>query len=212
MDEVLADAVVEGASVLDGLLRHLGDTPVVEQRSSPLELFREALRPIDRALGLVGAPEPAGGIGARRLAPWDHYGLSPGSSQVLGPAAHEAHLRWGAAKARAFAQTVDSTRGPALGLFCPPQDRPLLVAHAEKSGYRTVVLPSDSSIAVAVVSADERGADDVVRSCAATARVVVYGRSIDDIDEIRFRSLGAGAVVDADRFLDRPGEYLPTLT
>jgi hypothetical protein len=96
-------------------------------------------------------------------------------------------------------------------LFCPPQDRAVLVAHAEKLGYRTVVLPSDAPIAVAVVSADDRGADDVVRSFAVSARVVVYGRSIDDIAEIRFRSLGAGAVVDADRFLDEPGEYLPAL-
>jgi hypothetical protein len=88
----------------------------------------------------------------------------------------------------------------------------LLVAHAEKSGYRTVTLPFDGPIAVAVVCADERGADEVVRSSAARARVVVYGRSIDDIDEIRLRSLGADAVITADRFLDSPGEYLPTLT
>ncbi len=211
VDEILADAVIEGVSVLDGLLANLEDTPVPEQHSTPLELFREALRPIDRALGLLGAPEPTQGAGARHLAPWDHYGLSPGSSQVLGPSAHEAHLRWGVAKAAAMARLVDSTTGPALGLFCPPADRPVLVAHAERSGYRTVVMPTAKPVAVAVVSAEERGADAVVRDAATESRVVVYGRSIDDIDEIRFKSLGASLVVQADRFLEQPGEYLPSL-
>ncbi|VAW09003.1 hypothetical protein MNBD_ACTINO01-1796 [hydrothermal vent metagenome] len=211
VDEILADAVVEGASVLDGLLRNLEDTAVPEQHSTPLELFREALRPIDRALGLIGAPEPPAGSGARRLAPWDHYGLSPGSSQVLSPSAHEAHLRWGVAKAAAMARLVDSTTGPLLGLFCPAQDRQLLVTHAETSGYRTVVMPTATPVAVAVVSAEERGADAIVREAATESRVVVYGRFIDDIDEMRFKSLGASTVVHADQFLEQPGEYLPFL-
>ena len=211
MDEILADAVVEGTSVLDGLLRSLEDTPVRDQHSTPLELFREALRPIDRALALTGAPEPPAGTGARRLAPWDHYGLSPGSSQVLSPSAHQAHLQWGVAKAAAMAQHVDSTTGPLLGLFCPAQDRPLLVGHAEMSGYRTVVMPTATPVAVAVVCAEEGGADAIVKDAAMESRVVVYGRSIDDIDEARFKSLGASTVVHADRFLEQPGEYLPFL-
>ncbi len=110
-----------------------------------------------------------------------------------------------------MAQSVDSTAGPVLGLFCPPRDRPLFVAHAEASGYRTVVIPSATPAAVVVVCADEPGADAVVRDAAMESRVVVYGRSLDDIDQIRFKSLGAGTVVHADRFLEQPGKYLPLL-
>ena len=105
VDEILADAIVEGTQVLDGLLTSFDRTPITEQRTSPLELFREALRPVDRALGLVGAPE-AVDVPAHHAA-WDRYGLVPGSSQVLGEEAHAAHLRWGVEKARAMAPLVN---------------------------------------------------------------------------------------------------------
>jgi len=211
IDAVIADAVVEGTAVLDGLLRTLGEIPLPEQRSSPLELFREALRPLDHALTLIGAPLPSEGIGALRLAPWDRFGLSPGSSRVLGDAAHEAHLEWSLTKAAAMASIFSTTAGPAVGLLCSASDRSGLVVQAEAAGYRTVVLPSDEPVAVAVVCADEPDADDVIRSTAGTARVVVYGRSIDDITQVRFASLGARSVLPADRFLDRLGDHLPPI-
>ncbi|GMR01863.1 MAG: hypothetical protein BMS9Abin20_0185 [Acidimicrobiia bacterium] len=211
IDAVIADAVVEGTAVLDGLLRALAEIPLVEQRSSPLELFREALRPVDRALALIGAPLPPGGIGARQLAPWDRFGLSPGSSRVLGDAAHEAHLEWSLTKVATLASINDTTAGPAVGLLCSASDRSGLVVQAEAAGYRTVVLPSDESVAVAVVCADEPEADDVIRSVAGAARVIVYGRSIDDIAQVRFASLGARTVLPADRFLERLGDHLPPI-
>ena len=61
VDDLLADAIVEGAAVLDGLLTTLESIDPVDQVSSPLELFREALRPIDRALTLLGMPPPKPG-------------------------------------------------------------------------------------------------------------------------------------------------------
>lgn len=111
-----------------------------------------------------------------------------------------------------MARLVDTTTGPLLGLLCPPADRQLLVACAESSGYRTVAMPSSKPVAVTVVCAEERGADKVVQDAAMESRVVVYGRSIDDIDQIRLKSLGASIVVHADRFLEQPGEYLPVVT
>jgi len=211
MDTTIADAIVEGADVLDALLLGLSEEAALEQRSSPLELFREALRPIDRALALLGAPVPAAGTGARSIAPWDRYALAPGSSKVLGEAAHEAHLRWGLVKAAEVAAFVDSTAGPSLGIFSSLADRTLIVSQAESASYRTVLLPSDSAVSVAVVSADERGADEVVRSCSKRSRVIVYGDSIDDIDQIRFMSLGASSTVRRDSVLGGLRALLPPL-
>ena len=209
---MLGDAIVEGTAVLDGLLATFEATGLIDQTSSPLELFREALRPIDRALTLVGTSPPQPGSGATRIAPWDRYALSPGSSQVLGKRAQEAHIAWGLGKAQAIARTVDTTRGPAVGLLCPDSDLDVLVTDAEALHYRTIALPSDNDISVAVICADEAGADAVVRAMSQRARVIVYGRSIDDLDQIRFGSLGASSVVDTGRLLGRLSEYLPAIT
>lgn len=211
VDDVLADAIVEGTAVLDGLLANLEATELVQQTSSPLELFREALRPIDRALTLVGAPEPRSGSGPSRIAPWDRYAISPGSSRVLGDRAQEAHIAWGLGKAKAVARELDSTRGPAVGILCPDGDRAGLVAEAEALHYRTIMLPSDADISVAVVCADEADADQVVREVSHRARIIVYGRSIDDMDRVGLTALGAASVVDADVLLTRLSEHLPTI-
>jgi hypothetical protein len=209
--DVLADAIVEGTAVLDGLLTTFEATELVDQTSSPLELFREALRPIDRALALVGAPLPPPGSGTTRVAPWDRYALSPGSSQVLGQSAQEAHIAWGLGKAQAVARYVDSTQGPVIGLLCPVVDLAGLVAEAEASSYRTLILPSGADFSVAVVCADEPGAEGVVRQVAQRARVIVYGRSIDDLDQIRFASLGATSVISSGMLFGRLAEYLPVI-
>lgn len=212
VDDLLADAIVEGTAVLDGLFATFEATAVIDQTTSPLELFREALRPVDRALSLVGWPLPPPGSGATSIAPWDRYALSPGSSQVLGERAQEAHISWGLAKAQAVARYVDSTQGPAVGLLCPDEDRSALVAEAEAVHYRTVVLPSDADITVAVVCADEVGAEAVVRSVTERARVVVYGRSIDDLDQVRFASLGVTSVLRGDQLFGRLSEYVPVIS
>jgi hypothetical protein len=212
VDEVLGDAIVEGTAVLDGLLGTFESTDLATQTSSPLELFREALRPIDRALSLMGVPLPSAGSGPPRVAPWDSYGLSPGSSQVLGAKAQEAHLAWGLSKAQAIAGTIDSTRGPVVGLFCPAGDIGGLVAEAEAMHYRTIILPTDSEVSVAVVCADEPGADALVLAVSHHAKVIVYGRTIDDMDQVRFASVGASSVVGEDRLLGNLARYLPVIS
>ncbi len=211
LDEVVADAIVEGTALLDGLLAAFESTPLMQQTSSPLELFSEALRPIDRALALVGTPVPGSGAGTVRIVPWDRYGLSPGSSQVLGESALEAHIAWGLTKAQMMARFVDETRGPAVGLLCPTRDLEGLVREAETAHYRTVVLPDTRAVTVAVVCASEPDADAVVRAMATRSKVIVYGRSIDDIDQIRFASLGASATIPADRLIGNLAEYLPVV-
>jgi hypothetical protein len=212
VDDVLADAIVEGAAVLDGLLATLESIDPVHQASSPLELFREALRPIDRALTLLGVPPPQPGSGATRVAPWDRYALSPGSSQVLGARAQEAHIAWGLRKAQALARHHDPTQAPAIALLVPERDVAGLVAEAEAAHYRTVILPSVRDFAVAVVCADEVDAVSTIREASKRARVIVYGRSVDDLDQIRLTSLGATSVLDAGALLGRLAEHLPAIT
>jgi hypothetical protein len=212
VDDVLADAIVEGAAVLDGLLATLEPIDPVDQVSSPLELFREALRPIDRALTLLGVRPPKPGSGATRVAPWDRYALSPGSSQVLGPRAQEAHIAWGLRKAQALARHHDPTQAPAIGLLVPARDIAGLVAEAEAAHYRTVILPDDADCIVVVVCADESDAVSTVREASKRSRVIVYGRSIDDMDQTGLTSLGATSVLDAGALLGRLAEYLPVVT
>jgi hypothetical protein len=212
VDDVLADAIVEGAAVLDGLLATLESIDPVHRASSPLELFREALRPIDRALTLLGVPPPQPGSGATRVAPWDRYALSPGSSQVLGARAQEAHIAWGLRKAQALARHHDPTQAPAIALLVPERDVAGLVAEAEAAHYRTVILPSVRDFAVAVVCADEVDAVSTIREASKRARVIVYGRSVDDLDQIRLTSLGATSVLDAGALLGRLAEHLPAIT
>ena len=212
VDDVLAGAIIEGAAVLDGLLATLESVDPVHQVSSPLELFRESLRPIDRALTLLGVPPPQPGSGATRVAPWDRYALSPGSSQVLGARAQEAHIAWGLSKAQTLARHHDPTQAPAIGLLVPDRDVAGLVAEAEAAHYRTVILPNVRDFAVAVVCADEVDAVSTIREASKWARVIVYGRSVDDLDQIRLTSLGATSVLDAGALLGRLAEHLPAIT
>ena len=110
-----------------------------------------------------------------------------------------------------MAAHVDTTAGPSLGFFSSLADEALIVPQAENANYRTVSLPSESSISVAVVSADEPGADEIVRSASERSRVIVYGDSIDDIDQIRFMSLGASSTVRRDSVLEDLASLLPPL-
>jgi hypothetical protein len=94
----------------------------------------------------------------------------------------------------------------------PERDVAGLVAEAEAAHYRTVILPSVRDFAVAVVCADEVDAVSTIREASKRARVIVYGRSVDDLDQIRLTSLGATSVLDAGALLGRLAEHLPAIT
>ena len=95
IDSTIADGIVIGTGVLDGLLASFQARPPGLATHSPLELFREALRPVDRALDVAGVEPPVIDANQRNVLPWDRYALSPGSAQQLGPAAYDAHLEKG---------------------------------------------------------------------------------------------------------------------
>ncbi|MDJ0792361.1 MAG: hypothetical protein QNJ71_10735 [Acidimicrobiia bacterium] len=204
VDELTADAIVEGTGVLDGLLTTFERTPMVDQRSSPLELFREALRPVDRALELRGIDTPSGqGSG---VPAWDRHQLSPGSSQVLGSVAHEAHLRWAVTKATAIAPLVNR---PAVFLVSMGGDEEVVSA-LESAGFRPVSTIEDASLALIDDGVD--GAGGLVRSALArNLTTVVYGEAIDDLRQLGLLALGVDRVVSRDDLVEQPSEVLPSL-
>ena len=197
MDPVIADAVVEGSEVLDGLLSTFERTDPVDQRRSPLELFREALRPVDRALRTVQVPIPESG-GTVRMATWDDYGLSPGSSQVLGPAAHDAHLRWGIERVALMTRPPILLVGDATGR---------LQVAIENAGYRRGG-PGDTIAVVDVDAADVAAIRELSES---GSHVVAVGDSVNDLTTPGLLALGAAVVVEMGRFVADPAEHLPKL-
>lgn len=197
INELLADAIVEGTAVLDGLLTTLLATPPRKQRHSPLELFREALRPVDRALTTIGAPRPADDGVQRRLHPWDGYGLSPGSSQVLGPAAHDAHLSWGIRKAMMVGawSSPEPPDRPVAVLLCREGDRDQLAVALRAAGYG-VSLEVGEGMAYALVDLDERTGSDAVQDLVRSGvRVVAYGDHITDLVSMGLQASGVWKVV-----------------
>lgn len=207
VDDVIADAIVEGVSVLDGLLASFVALPPDRQRHSPLELFSEALRPIDRALALSGVPTPSQGP---PVPSWDRYGLAPGSSHVLGPDVHEAHLRWGAAKAVALAAIVLS---PALYTMCRPDDRSVIEAAVSNAGYRPVGAESAETALVVLVDASIHGAHEAIREASGSGKyVVAFKTGMDDIETVALLALGVDRVVDRKLLLADLSSYLPIVT
>jgi len=207
MDVLIADAIVEGTAVLDGLLTTFEQTPLPDQRVSPLELFREALRPVDRAMAASGIPAPTDAH-TIAVAPWDRYALSPGSSQVLGSQAHDAHLRWAVTKASAVGPAVLAPRA----FIASGNQSPVGIAAAVESvGYRVVRdLTPGTALAVIASSIPEAHAL-VAEAVALDVFAVVYGENLDDLETTGLRALGASAVVSGTRFMLAPEEILPSL-
>lgn len=211
MNELVADAIVDGSSVLDGLLEELVVTPLDEQRRSPLELFRESLRPVDRALALSGIPRPPIDDTHRRLHPWDVYALCPGSSKALGESAHDAHLRWGIGKAMilgAFSQRVAPDR-PAVALLCRQGDREHLDDSLREAGYRRVDSVEDG-VVFALVDIDV-DLDVVLEVMAFGVRVVAYGDEVNDLMIVGLKAAGAWKVVPRSTVLTSLEMIVPTI-
>jgi len=206
IDSILADAIVEGAAVLNALLEGLERLPPIEQRHSPLELFREALRPIDHALDVEGL-RPSG-RNTESLASWDRFGLAPGSSQVLGQRAHEAHLRWGVAKAAAVAPLV---KRPRAVIVTDDDTFELLSSVVGAAGY-TVGGFGEQSFAIALVdTAMHRARETISREAASGTLVVAFGEDVDDLSTPGLKALGASTVVRTHDLLANPSAYIPEI-
>lgn len=74
-------------------------TDIDEQRSSPLEVLRSAVRHPTAVLRSAGVPPVARDAFAAAQFPDDDYDLAPASFAEVDERLHEPGLRWGAAKA-----------------------------------------------------------------------------------------------------------------
>jgi hypothetical protein len=210
MDDVIADAIVEGASVLDGLLASLDATPYQMQRQSPLELFREALRPVGKALDTSGVPRPASDATTLSFVAWDTHMLSPASSALLGTAAHEAHLRWGVSKVQAMGIHPPPDRFPTIAVLSSGADRQAITDQTTEAGYSVVDDPADASFAIIDVDTTA-STNDIVEALAAGCRTIVFGSQIDDIRTMTLRAQGVWRVVSRDTVMSDLASVLPVL-
>jgi hypothetical protein len=214
MTDVVADSIVEGAHVLDGLLTTLEQTPPSLQRHSPLELFRESLRPVTKALSTVGAREVVRDPEQSTLLPWDTFGLSPASTSAISDEVHAAHLEWGLAKAAALGTLVErkAPERPLLWFVCRDSDTEALLREGERVGYRMLPAPQwDRPVAVLIDMGVDDSTDLLGLAVNDGHRVVVYDDAVDDIRAIGFRAAGAWKVSSRDDVMHRLGTIRPVL-
>lgn len=220
-DPGLADVAEEAATALDARLGDLLALPFADQARAPMEVVRDAVRPVVDELQRRGVP-PTGGEAAF---PWDVFSLVPRGIADLGEEAERTLLAWGAAKASALggAPVVPPTpRRPVVLLVTGDlADRTRLASIVEGGGLEPVVARNPAAVedalgtirpVVAFVDLGHRSADEVIgRLAAAGVRVVAYGPHVDDLALVRARSLGAAEVLPRSRFFRDPGRWLPEL-
>jgi hypothetical protein len=221
-------AIVAGAALLDELLRALFSVQPGEQRRTPLELFREALRAPTEALRAAGVPPVERDELQVAALPEDPYDLAPGSSEELGEDVWAAHLAWGVAKAEDVAGMVPvspasnhaAARPAAVLISSDLMDRSKIQSVAEELGFDLVVARNPGAVAAAIerrpvvafVDITHPAADDAIRSLAAvTRRTIVFGPHVDDVALIRAKTLGAADAVPRSRFFSHLPDWFPTL-
>lgn len=99
VEPALRDAAERATDFVDERLRELVDTDIDRQKSTPLEIFREAVRFPVEVLHTMGAGSVHRGDMARWAFPNDPFGITPGNLSDIGPEVHEAGILWGASKA-----------------------------------------------------------------------------------------------------------------
>jgi hypothetical protein len=220
LDRSAVDSIERATATLDQELGSELDRSFREQRRSPLEIVRRALAIPSAALAEAGvAPAATGGP----LSDIDPYDLAPGSSSALGPHAHEAHLRWGVAKAAAFTNREENAPAkPAVLVMADARaDRELLVSAIEECGMDPHVARNPGSVATAIergpvvfalVDLAHRSARDAIaRLVESSVSTIAYGDAVDDLMETGLRAQGVRDVVDRQRLLADPSAFLPLI-
>lgn len=221
LDRSAVESIERATAVLDAELSSELELPFREQRRSPLEIVRSVLTIPSATLDEAGvAPVASPGLRYED----DPYDLAPGSSSALGHEAHEAHLRWGIAKAAAFKTTeTHAPVQPVVLLMAGTRlDREELMAAIEAAGMAALAARNPGAVAnainggtvvFAVVDLDHRSArESIARLVDATVPTIVYGASIDDLSETGLRAQGVREVVDRSRLLADPSAHLPLIT
>jgi len=221
LDRSAVEAIERSTAVLDEELGSELELPFREQRRSPLEIVRWVLGIPGDALADAGVV-PTGASGPLRDA--DPYDLAPGSSSVLGTEAHEAHLRWGVAKAAAFVGRGETAAAEPVVLVMADGrvDREELVLAVQMLGLRPQAVRNPGAVASAIdggpvvfalVDLAHRSARDAIAQLVeASTPIIVYGDAIDDLVETGLRAQGVRKVVERRRLLADPSAVLPLIT
>lgn len=94
-----AEAGDRAARFVEQRLTDLLRIDIDGQRSTPLTVFRDAVRFPVEVLHTLGAGEVHRADVERWASPNDPFGITPASFADIGPDVHEAGIMWGAAKA-----------------------------------------------------------------------------------------------------------------
>ncbi len=95
LDSVITDVTTTAEASLQVLVAADPDEPL----SGPLDRLRSATPPLHDLLDRLGATPPVRDAMDTQLQPNDRHAIGPMAFADLGPAVHEAGIRWGAAKA-----------------------------------------------------------------------------------------------------------------
>lgn len=220
LDRPSVESIERATAILDAELGSELELPFREQRRSPLEIVRRVLAIPSVALSDAGVV-PVGSSGPRSEV--DPYDLAPGSSSALGTEAHAAHLRWGVAKAAAFATVEPQAPAHPVALVMAENrsDREELMTAIESVGMGSLAARNPGAVAnaidrgtvvFAVVDLAHRSArESITRLTDATIPTIVYGASIDDLTEVGLRAQGVRNVVDRRRLLADPPAFFPQI-
>ena len=221
MDRRFAEAIEQGSAYLDAELAEDLERPFTEQRRSPLEVFRTALGFVAATLADAGAVPPD--TGKESAAPDDPYVLAPGSSSVLGPEAHAAHIAWGTAKAAAFIRKASPNPAVPTVLLMSndPEERSVVRSRIEAAGTPCTVarnpgavaasIDRERVVAAAVDLSHPSARDSIGRLVAAGITTIAYDDAPDDLIETGLRAAGVRSVVRRKDFVADPGRFLPSV-
>jgi len=220
LDRPSVEAIEQAATVLDVELADEMELPFTDQKKSPLEIFRAALGLVAASLERRGVMPVGAGPRPRDD---DPYGLVPGSSSVLGPEAHEAHVAWGVAKAAAFTGqattkqversvvVVASDRGEREAIVVAIRERGLPCRAVRNPAGVAAAIEEGAALAAAVDLSHRSGREIISRLVTAGISTVVYGDAVDDLVTTGLLAQGVHTVVERGRFISDPLEFLPTL-
>ena len=203
-------ALAEGEAWLRANLEDLLAQPFDEQRRGPLEIFQEAMRIPTDALAAAGVPVVPRDPGSVAALPGDVYDLAPASSRQLGDDVWEAHLAWGATKAKSF----QASRQVGL-LSVNLMDRSRVEPLVERSGAKLVVWAGgnagagESKLNLVLVDLAAPGALLAIEELVRTGvRVIAFGPHVDREALRRARQIGAEQVLARSVFFEKLGELL----
>ena len=202
--------------------------PSAQQARSPLELIRDATRPVTDALASLAVPVPERDDWEQSQHPEDVYQLYPASSQDLGEDAWRLHLQWGMDKAKAVAGVVPDTtpedrspRLPAVALFgLPLEERQPVVDFIAERGYRALLWRNPAALAEVPVERPLLAVVDLRHPSARSAISTLVGDGIkcvavadyvDDLIAPGLLALGAAEVIELTRLAGRLDGLLPRL-